>query len=211
MNEITKMRKLNLLLCFLTITFLSSCLKDDDGDVQKIVEMTVYPETGFGGYLFSTDVYGEFLLFSESDNQDKRLLTNGGSVYDYLDYEKGFEYKIKVRKTFLKNPPQDGSSIEFEYIETISKNKIITQNSEQQIEMEVGPTKVGFISLSQNEIQQALFVKENEENNMKPLLAIEGFNYEEGYRYKLNVKKIIQADPYSVKYVLVNIISQEQI
>ena len=128
-----------------------------------------------------------------------------------MDYEKGFEYKIKVRKTFLKNPPQDGSSIEFEYIETISKNKIITQNSEQQIEMEVGPTKVGFISLSQHEIQQALFVKENEENNMKPLLAIEGFNYEEGYRYKLNVKKIIQADPYSVKYFLVNIISQEQI
>lgn len=205
------MGKLNLLLCFLTITFLSSCTKDDDGDVQKIVEMTVYPETGFGGYLFSTDVYGEFLLFSESDNPEKRILTNGSNFSDNFNYEKGYEYKLEARKTFLKNPPQDGSSIVFEYIKTISKKKVITQNSEQQIEMEVGPTKVGFISLSQNEIKQALFVKENGENNMKPLLIIEGFNHEEGYQYKLNVKKIIQADPYSVKYVLVNIISQKQI
>jgi hypothetical protein len=206
------MRKLNLFLCLiLTTTFLSSCSNDDDGDVQKIVEMTIYPETGIGGYLFSTDVYGEFLLFSESDNQDIRLLTSGGSVYDNLNYEKGFEYKIEARKTFLKNPPQDGSSIVFEFIKTISKNKVVTQNSEIQIEMEVGPTKVGFITLSQDGIQQALFVKENGEDNMKPLLSIEGFNYEEGYEYKLNVKKIIQAEPYSVKYILLDIISQEEV
>jgi len=206
------MRKLNLLLCFLTITFLSSCLKDDDGDVQKIVEMTVYPETGFGGYFFSTDVYGEFLLFSESDNQEKRILTNGDNFSDNFNYEKGYEYKLEAKKTFLENPPQDGSSITFEYVKTISKKKVIIQNSEQEIEMEVSPKKVGFIPRhSQNGIQQALFVKENGENNMKPLLVIEGFNYEEGYKYKLNVKKIIQAEPYSVKYVLVDIISQKQV
>ena len=75
--------------------------------------------------------------------------------------------------------------------------------------MEVGPAKVGFISLSEDGIQQALFVKESGENNMKPLLSVEGFNYEEGYTYQLNVRKIIQAEPYSVKYVLVDIVSQE--
>lgn len=206
------MRKLNLLLCLIiTITFLTNCSKDDDGNVQKIVEMTVYPETGFGGFFWTTDVHFEFLLFSESDNKDIRLLTSGGSIYDNLDYEKGFEYKIEARKTFLKNPPQDGSSIEFEFIKIISKNKVVIENSEHQIEMEVGPTKVKFISLSRDGIQQALFVKENGENNMKPLLGVEGFNYEEGYKYKLNVKKIIQAEPYSVKYILVDIISQEQV
>ncbi|QXP65722.1 DUF4377 domain-containing protein [Polaribacter sp. AHE13PA] len=206
------MRKLNLLSCFLIITLLSSCLKDDDGDVQKIVEMTVYSETGYGGYAFSTDVYGEFLLFSESDNQENRILTNGDNSFsDNFNYEKGYEYKLEAKKTFLENPPQDGSSIIFEYVKTISKEKVITQNSEQEIEMDVNPNKVQFIPRnSQNGIQEALFVKENGENNMKPLLEIEGFNYEEGYRYKLNVLKIIQAEPYSLKYVFVDIISQEQ-
>ena len=46
---------------------------------------------------------------------------------------------------------------------------------------------------------------------MKPLLGIEGFNYEEGYKYKLTVKKIIQAEPYSVSYILVDMISKEQV
>ncbi|MDN3594315.1 DUF4377 domain-containing protein [Zunongwangia endophytica] len=203
------MRNLNILLCFLIIIFISSCSKDDDGDMEKIVEMTIYPETGIGGFLFSTDVYGEFLLFSESDNQEKRILTNGGNIYANLNYEKGYEYKIEARKTFLKNPPQDGSSINFEFIKTLSKEKAITQNSEQQFEMEVGPTKVGFISLLEDGIQQALFVKESGEDYKKPLLNIEGFDYEEGYTYRLNVEKIIQAEPYSVKYVLIDIISQE--
>lgn len=206
------MKKLNLFLCLIVaVTFLSSCLKDDDGDVRKIVEMTVYPETGYNVYFMSDNVYGEFLLFSESDNQEKRLLTSGESIYDNLEYEKGYEYKIEAKKIFLKNPPQDGSSVEFEFIKTLSKKKAITQNNELRIEMEVGPTKVGFISLSQNEPQQGLLVKENGEIKMKPLLGIEEFNYEEGYKYKLSVKKIIQAEPYSVKYILVDIISQEQV
>ncbi len=206
------MRKLNLLLCLIiTITIFSSCSNDDDGDVQKNVEMTIYPDTGFGGYLFSTNVHGEFLLISESDNQDKRILTNGDSSFNNFDYEKGFEYKIEAKKTFLKNPPQDGSSIIFEFIKIISKTKVITQNSEQLIELQVGPAKVGFISRSQNGIQQALFVKENTETNMKPLLEIEGFNFEEGYKYKLSVKKIIQAEPYSVKYILLDVVLKEKV
>ena len=114
------MIRLDLLLCFLTITILTGCSKNDDGDLEKIVEMTVYPETGYGGYFFSQDVYGEFLLFSESDNQEKRLLTNGGNFSDNFDYEKGYEYKFEAKKIFLKNPPQDGSSINFEFIKTLS-------------------------------------------------------------------------------------------
>lgn len=202
---------LQVIFCLIiTITIISCFLGNDDKDVVVMVEMTVYHDTGFGGYLFSTDVYGEFLLFSESENQDKRVLKNG-AFFDDFDYEKGFEYNIEARKIFLKNPPQDGSSIVFEFVQINSKTKVITQNSEQQIEMEVGPTKVGYITRSQNGIQEALFVNENTETNKKPLLEIEGFNHEEGYKYKLNVKKTIQAEPYFVKYILVDIISQEQV
>lgn len=204
------MRKLYLILCFIiTATFFSSCSKNDDRDVEKTIEMTIYPETGYSGYLFSENVYGEFLLFSENDSQDKKLLTNGNVSFNNFDYEKGYEYKIEAKKTFLENPPQDGSSIKYDYLKTISKTKAITQNSEQQIEMEVAPKKVGFITRSQNEIQQALFVKENGEENMKPLIDIEGFNYEEDYTYNLSVKKVIQAEPYSVKYILLDILSKE--
>ncbi|MBD8489204.1 hypothetical protein IFO69_10650 [Echinicola sp. CAU 1574] len=67
--------------------------------MQKLVEMTIYTETEFGGYLFLSDLYREDLLFSESDNQNKKLLTNGGFVYDNLAYRKGFEYKIEAVKT----------------------------------------------------------------------------------------------------------------
>ena len=206
-----KIIKLNLFLCLaISIPFLTSCSKRDDGDSQITVEMTIYPETGYNVYFMSENVYGEFLMFSESDNQEKRLLTSGQSIYDNIEYEKGYEYKIEARKIFLKNPPQDGASIEFEFIKSLSKKKAITQNNELQIEMEVGPTKVEFISLSQNKPQKGLLVKENGENKMKPLLGIEGFNYEEGYTYMLSVKKVIQAEPYSVTYVLVDIISKEQ-
>lgn len=206
------MKKTKLILyLIMPLTFLFSCLNDDDGDVHKIAEMTIYPETGFNGFLLATNLYGEFLLFSESEDQNIRTLTSGGSLYVDLDYEKGYEYKIEARKTFMKNPPQDGSSIVFEYVKTLSRTKVVTQNSEQQIVMEVGPSKVGFIPLSQNEIRQALFAKEQGEDMMKPLLSIEEFDHEEGYNYKLNVKKVIQAEPYSVKYILIDIISQEQI
>ena len=210
LNTSEKMRKLKLLLCLtITTTFLLSCSKDDDGDVEKVIEMTIYPETGYSGYVMSEDVYGEFLCFSESDSNEKKVLTDGGGSLNNFDYEKGYEYKIRAKKTFLKNPPQDASSIRYDYIETLSQEKIITENSEQNIEIEVAPEKIGFIPRSGNEIEQALFVRKKGEDKMQPLLNIEGFDYEEGYKYRLSVKKVIQADPYSVRYILLEILSKK--
>ncbi|MEO8254106.1 MAG: DUF4377 domain-containing protein, partial [Flavobacterium sp.] len=96
----------------------------------------------------------------------------------------------------------------YNYLETISKKKVITQNSEQQIEIDVAPKKVSFIAMSGNGIDKAFFIKENGEINSKPLLAIENFNYEEGNRYRLKVKKVIQAEPYAVKYILIEVLSK---
>ena len=42
------------------------------------------------------------------------------------------------------------------------------------------------------------------------LTEIEGFNFEEGYEYVLNVKKVTLAEPYSVKYILLNILSKKE-
>jgi len=210
------MKKLNLILpCILAILFFSACSNDEKGDVQKTIEMTIYSDTGFAGYFMSDNLYGEFygefLLFSEEGNKNVNVLTSGGSSFDDFDYEKGYQYKVKARKTTLANPPQDGSSIVYDYLETISKKKVVTENSEQQSEIEVGPKKVGYIARSQNGRQEAFFIKENGVENTKLVVGIENFNFEEGNRYKLKVKKVIQAEPYTVKYILIEVVSKVKI
>lgn len=206
------MKKLNLLRCLILVTpLLFSCSKEDEGDIVKTVEMTIYPETGYGGYFISDNVYGEFLYFSDSGEKEKRLLTDGGASFDDFDYEKGYAYKLRATKVLLKDPPQDGSSVRYEYLETLSKEKVITQNSEQKTEIQVAPEKVGFIPRSEHKLEQALFVQETGEERRKPLLGIEGFDYEEGYSYTLSVKKVIYANPYSVEYILLDILSKEKV
>lgn len=206
------MSKLKLILSFgFAILFFPSCSNDEKGDVTKTIEMTIYSDTGFSGYILSENLYGEFLLFSEGSNNNQNVLTSVGVSFNDFAYEKGYEYKIKARKTTLANPPQDAFSIAYHYLETISKKKVVTENSEQQIEMEVGPKKVDFIARSQNGIQQALFVKENGVQNGKPLVTIENFDYEEGNRYRLKVKKVIQAEPYAVKYILIEVLLKQKI
>lgn len=206
------MSKLKLFLhSIIVLLFFGSCSNDDKGDVQKTIEMTIYSDTGFSGYILSENLYGEFLLFSEGDNNNQNVLTSGGNSFSDFDYEKGYQYKIKARKTTLANPPQDGSSVEYEYLETISKKKVVTENSEQQIEIEVEPKKVRYITRLGNGTEEAFFIKENGGINSKPLLEIENFDYEEGNRYKLKVKKLIQAEPYAVKYVLIEVLLKQKV
>lgn len=40
-----------------------------------------------------------------------------------FDYEEGYFYRILVRKTFIKSPPQDGSTNSYELIKTLDKSK----------------------------------------------------------------------------------------
>ena len=48
------MKKLHLFFAFMILGLsFSSCLKDEEKDKEKIVNMTIYPETGYGGSLMS--------------------------------------------------------------------------------------------------------------------------------------------------------------
>lgn len=210
MVSVLRIRSLGFVLSFV-ITILSSCSNEEKEDVQRTIEMTIYSDTGFSGYILSENLYGEFLLFSEGDSNNQNVLTSGGASFSDFDYQKGYEYKVKARKTILANPPQDGSSIVYDYLETISKKKVVIENSEQQIEIEVAPQKVEYIAMSETGRKEAFFIKENGVINSKPLLTIENFDYEEGNSYKLKVKKIIQAEPYLVKYVLIEVLSKVKI
>ena len=59
-------------------------------------------------------------------------------------------------------------------------------------------------------IYKALKVKNTDSNNWMALTEIEGFNYDTGYEYELIVKKIIQAEPYAVRYVLIETVSKKK-
>jgi len=179
------MKKINVIIGLLVLSvFFSSCLMKEEGDKEKIVEMTVYPETGYTGYLMSDNTFGEFLVISDSDDKKKRLLAhNITEGFSDFDYEKGYEHILKVRKVWMKEPPQDVSSIRYDYLETLSKEKVIKESSEQEIEIDVASKKVQFIPRSATEIQEALFIKEKGEDNWNPLIEIKGFDYEEGYTY----------------------------
>jgi hypothetical protein len=135
-----------------------------------------------------------------------------------FDYQRGYEYKFKVKKIWMQNPPQDVSSVKYVFIKLLSKTKVVTANSEENIQLLVSPETVKFTLKFPDELEtdgrpkiyDALRVNEANTNNWMALTAIEGFDFEAGYKYSLNVKKVVKADPYAVKYVLLNILSKEK-
>ncbi|WP_268223664.1 DUF4377 domain-containing protein [Sinomicrobium oceani] len=191
---------------------LTSCLQDDDnnGDKEKTVEMTIYPETAYGEY-FMSDIWGEFLTFSDSNENTVQtmsgIITEG---FADLDFKKGYQYALRVKKIWMKNPPQDVSSVKYSYLETLQEKKMITEDRELLMELIIAPQKVKFIPRGEKDLQSALLVKETGETRKWPLIHIEGFDFEEGYTYTVRVRKSISASPYRVHYILKDIISKKQ-
>lgn len=180
---------------------------------------TIYAETGYGASVMS-NVLTEPLLFSDSDDNQKQMLVDIITEGFDFDYERGNEYILKVKKVWMKEPPQDVSSVKYAFIELLSKKKVITEDSEKDIRLFVSSETVKFTPKYPGEyedveggqtpkIYDALHVKENGTNNWMALTEIEGFDYKVGFEYTLNAKKIIQAEPYAVKYILLDILSKE--
>lgn len=187
--------------------FLFSCSGVDVSDSKKVVELTIYPDTGFNEYLFSDDMYGEFLQFSEGKSTQVQLLQNPGDSFADFKFQKGYKYCIKATKILLKHSPQGTSNVIYQYIETLDKKKVVTQDLESEIIMEVAPVKISYMPRGQ-EPQQAFLVKIITESKPRPILKIEGFDFEKGYTYRLKVKKSIQATPYKEKYTLIEVLAK---
>jgi len=214
------MRKLNLFVGIIILsTFLGSCDKEEVNR-EKIVEMTIYPETGYGASILS-DVVTQPIQFSDNDENKKYLLTDIITEGFDFNYERGYEYTLKVKKIWMQNPPQDVSSVKYVFIELLTKKKVITEDSEKNIVVFVSSQTVKFTPKYPGEyekvaggempkIYDALRVRENGTDNWMALTKIEGFDFTKGYEYVLNAKKITQADPYSVRYVLVDIVSKRE-
>jgi|GEM_PF-834848 len=211
-----EMSRLHLFIAFIVFClFFTSCLKDQENDKEKIVEITIYPETGYGASIMS-DIWTQPLIFSDNDDNQKQMLVD--IIFEGLDidYERGYKYTLSAKKVWMHEPLQDVSSIKYVYIELLSKEKVITENSEENIELFVSPETVKFTPKYPAEfeddqspkIYNALHTKKTGSDNWMALPAIEGFNFEEGYEYVLNVKKITQVDPYLIRFVLLEIKSK---
>ena len=130
------MKKLNLILVSIFVSlFLFSCEKTEK-DKVKTVELTIHPETKINRSELS-NTWSDALVISESDNQEQRALyatiTEG---LDYNnDYERGYEYKYKVEKVWMQDPPLDVSSVKYRFLKLLSKKKVITENSEKNIQL----------------------------------------------------------------------------
>lgn len=211
------MKPLSLFLVFIAyILIFTSCVNEEENDKEKIVEVTIYPETGYGTSVLS-DVWSQPLIFSDNDDNQRRILVDIIFENLNLNYERGYKYTINAKKVWMRNPPQDVSSIKYIYLELLSKEKVIIEDSEESIDLFVSSRTVKFTPKYPNEyegdgytprIYNALLTKEVDSNHWVAIIEIDEFNFEEGFEYILSVKRIIQANPYMIRYQLLDVKSK---
>lgn len=104
---------------FLFLALLSGCstnVKDADETLMRINSYTVD---------CVGEMEGKCLLVQEGDligTEDWEYFYYEDSIIGF-DYEPGYIYNIVVRKTTIPDPPQDSSSIRYELVQILSKEK----------------------------------------------------------------------------------------
>src|SRR5699024_6744094 len=138
------------LLLFLAMGMITGCFNENNQDREKVVEMTIYPEVGYGSALMS-QTFTEVLIFSESDDKTKRHLSN--IIIDGFDfeYERCYEYTFKAKNIWMSNPPHDVSSIKYVFMGSLNKSKVVTEDSEETMNIAVQPHVVSFQPLLSKE------------------------------------------------------------
>lgn len=93
-----------------------SCEKEDHSDRTVVVTATVYHKyidyTIFPG---STTIKG--IKIKETNSTEWISLPE----IEKFDYVENHEYQVRLQKTYLANPPQDGSNIVYKLDEILSK------------------------------------------------------------------------------------------
>lgn len=121
-----------------------------------------------------------------------------------------FQYKSIVASTFR-------SGLKYVFLEKLFKEKVIIEDSEENFELFVSSETVKFTPKYPSEyegtdsspkIYNALLTKKPDTDNWMTIIEIEGFDFEEGYEYLIDIKKITQAEPYLVRYLLLDIKSK---
>lgn len=105
------------LITFILISFLIiSCDNEDNSDQTIIVTATVYHK--YVGYtIFPGNTTTKGIKIKETNSNEWTTLPE----IERFDYVEDYEYQVKLQKTYLANPPQDGSSIIYKLDGIISK------------------------------------------------------------------------------------------
>lgn len=131
-----------------------------------------------------------------------------------FNYEPGFDYEIEVEVTPIENPPAGGSSLQYSWIRTLNK----VQNPDYQpaaaeVIWIIGPELVDCVGVGP---QKCMQIKEDPEADWQLFYSnIEGFDYEEGNVYVIQV--LVEpvenppADGSSLKYTLIEVIEQQPV
>ena len=107
-----------------------SCL-GDESVTDKVSEITMYVSA-------QTDIMYD-LFDDERQHPIECMLVKGdfdkvswqklyfGEIEGFT-YERGHEYELRVRRTILANPPQDGSDRRYELVRIVSDTTVSQQN-----------------------------------------------------------------------------------
>lgn len=138
--------------------------------------------------------------------------------YDQIEgftFEEGYDYELRVRTEPVENPAADASSLRYILVEEVSKTPMSSGVADaatggQMKTLYVGPELVDCVGVAP---QQCMEVKENPADAYTLFYGqIEGFTFEPGYEYELQVSVETvdnpPADASSLKYTLVAVVSQ---
>ncbi len=129
-----------------------------------------------------------------------------------FNYEEGFDYEIEVAVTPVENPPAGGSSLNYELVRILNKQQSPDYQPEaQEVTWFVGPEKV---ECEGEGPQECLQIKENPEDDWQLFYDnIEGFDYEEGFNYEIELRiEAVENPPAggsSLQYTLIRILNKQ--
>lgn len=106
----------SVLACIVLLLMISSC---DKKETESVLTLTVASETVLRPVVPSQEEAEHMVI---TDNSEQIIYLPIGSIENF-EYEKGFEYKLLVKKRNLKNPPLDSGSVIYTLIDILSKEK----------------------------------------------------------------------------------------
>ncbi|WP_455672369.1 DUF4377 domain-containing protein [Phocaeicola sp.] len=128
---------LGLLLLFLCSFHLPSCSDDD----FELLTMTVSSTPGYSCTFYGCSWPVEVMVVSE-DGRTWQYFSFGG--IEGFQYERGYEYLIRVKKSEIEFPPADASSLRYELVSVLSKEK--KEPTYGVMELNIGKTTVDIES-----------------------------------------------------------------
>ena len=203
-------------LTFLTMVgvLLSACASTTGTEISDQVSQ---PES-----VEKTIYVGPLLVDCQGEGPQKCMLVKENPGDDYalfydqiegFEFEDGYEYKLVIKEDQVENPPAGGSSLKWSLVRVESKEPVPIAADAVEKTIYIGPELVDCTGVAP---QKCMLVKENPEDDYTLFYdQIEGFDYEEGYEYKLVIKEEQVEDPpadaSSTKWTLVSVESKEPV